>query len=204
MTLTNILDSLTDWCNREICPKVNLKLPDDEKIGPDAELVHPTAFALFIPGKDRLPPQVRAPIPSICVQFVEGEDKLVEGKRTIALRLCLSCWNPGKQSGGVFKNVRREGDDFPHYTQGDDTRYYLRSLDGWKDIWNFADTVIRIVEGSEFISGLRLVKEEAIKFGPFTEDGQIWDYYPYWHSWVSFKLEAGTTAAIPQTYKEFL
>ena len=43
-----------------------------------------------------------------------------------------------------------------------------------------------------------------IKFGPFTEDGNVWDYYPYWHSWISFALEIGTTPAIPKEYEEFL
>ena len=50
----------------------------------------------------------------------------------------------------------------------------------------------------------RLVKESGIKFGLFTEDGNIWDFYPYWHSWISFTLEAGVVARTPKAYENLL
>lgn len=76
-------------------------------------------------------------------------------------------------------------------------------MDGWRDCYNLADLVLREIETAEYIAGHRLVKEQGIKFGPFTEDGNVWDYYPYWHSWISFALEIGTTPAIPKEYEEF-
>ena len=51
--------------------------------------------------------------------------------------------------------------------------------------------MLREIESAEYIAGHRLVKEQGIKFGLFTEDGNIWDYYPYWHNWITFTLEAG-------------
>ena len=61
-------------------------------------------------------------------------------------------------------------------------------MDGWRDCYNLADLVLREIETAEYIAGHRLVKEQGIKFGPFTEDGNVWDYYPYWHSWKSERL----------------
>jgi hypothetical protein len=48
------------------------------------------------------------------------------------------------------------------------------------------------------------VKESGIKYGLFTEDGNIWDYYPYWHSWISFTLEAGVVTRTPEIYENLL
>lgn len=206
MTLVKILDDLQLWCAENICPKVSLKLPNDTKITHEVECVHPAAFALFVPAKDRLPPSVPAPIPSICVQLMEGEDKPIDHRRILTVRLCLACWNPGKQSGETLTPVDNPEAPFGRsYTQGQtgsDT--YTRNFDGWRDVWNFSDVALRAVEASEIIAGLRLLKEEGITYGPFTEEGVIWDYYPYWHSWISFKLEAGLVLPTPETYQDLL
>ena len=90
------------------------------------------------------------------------------------------------------------------YTTGDAAKTYARNMEGWRDSFNFADLVLREVEGTEYIAGLRLVKESGVKFGLFTEEGNIWDYYPYWHSWITFTLEAGVVVKPPEAYKNYL
>ena len=77
-------------------------------------------------------------------------------------------------------------------------------MEGWRDSFNFVDLVLRELEGTEYIEGHRLAKESGIKFGLFTEDGNIWDYYPYWHSWISFTLEVGVVARTPAQYENLL
>ena len=37
-----------------------------------------------------------------------------------------------------------------------------------------------------------------------TEDGAVYDYYPYWHSWIAFTLECGIVRQIPEAYKDLL
>src|SRR5699024_12063239 len=44
----------------------------------------------------------------------------------------------------------------------------------------YSDLILREIENAEYIAGHRLVKEKGVKYGLFTEDGNIWDYYPYW------------------------
>ncbi len=191
MTITETLDNLRDWFDENLCQKIKLKVPNDNSITGEATLVNPAAFALYVPAKDRIPPNVAAPIPSICVQLMEGEDMALEKKRKIEIRLCLAAYNPGEQTGVSFV-PNGEGE----YGQGIVPPTYTRNLDGWRDVWNFVDLCLSKLESTNIIAGLRIVKEDGIKYGPFKEEGAIWDYYPYWHSWITFSLECGIVSNI--------
>ena len=198
MTLVNSIDKIVSWLTENVCSKITLKLPDDYRndTGYDVVMVNPAAFPLYVPGKDRLPPNVAAPIPSVCVQLMEGSDELIQKKRQLQIRLCLACWNPGQHGGEIFnprENAKATGGYSYYVNTGEAAKTYSRNMDGWRDCYNLADLVLREIETAEYIAGHRLVKEQGIKFGPFTEDGNVWDYYPYWHSWISFALEIGTT-----------
>lgn len=209
MTLVKSIDGIVKWLNESVCNQIKLKLPDDYKNGTDysVQYVNPAAFPLYVPGKDRLPPSVPAPIPSVCAQLMEGSDDLLQKKRQLQFRLCLACWNPGEHGGEVL-HARPNADALGGYSYysvaGEAAQTYARNMEGWRDSFNFADLVLSKLEGTEFIAGHRLVKESGIKFGLFTEEGNIWDYYPYWHSWITFTLEAGVVAKTPEAYANFL
>lgn len=209
MTLVQSIDKVVAWLNENVCPQITLKLPDDYKndTGYDVEFVNPAAFPLYVPGKDRLPPSVPAPIPSVCVQLMEGSDDLLKRNRRYQIRLCLACWNPGEHGGEVLHARKNENSlgGYSFYTvKGEAAKTYARNMEGWRDSFNFADLVLRELEGAEFIAGHRLVKESGIKYGLFTEDGNIWDYYPYWHNWITFTLEAGLVVRPPKEYADLL
>lgn len=209
MTLVESIDNVVSWLNEKVCSQIQLKVPDDYRNDKtyDVQLVSPAAFPLYVPGKDRLPPSVPAPIPSVCVQLMEGSDDLRAKKRQLQIRLCLACWNPGEHGGEVFHprpNARALGGYSYYRATGEAAQTYVRNMEGWRDSFNFADLVLRELEGTEYIAGHRLMKESGIKFGLFTEDGNIWDYYPYWHNWITFTLEAGVVSRIPDEYKNFL
>lgn len=209
MTLTQSIDNVVDWLRESVCNQISLKLPDDYRNDDsyDVEFINPAAFPLYVPGKDRLPPSVPAPIPSVCVQLMEGNDDLLKCKRQLQIRLCLACWNPGEHGSEVLK--ARANDNvlggYSYYcVTGEAAQSYARNMEGWRDSFNFADLVLRDLEGTEYIAGHRLVKESGIKFGLFTEEGNIWDYYPYWHNWITFTLESGIVARTPEIYKNLL
>lgn len=209
MLLVESIDKVVAWLNDSVCSQIQLKLPDDFKNDKEygVEYVQPAAFPLYTPGKDRLPPNVRAPIPSVCVQLTEGSDDLLKRQRRLQIRFCLACWNPGEHGGEIFhprKNEAAVGGYSYYRLTGEAAKTYKRNMDGWRDSLNFADLVLREIENAEFIAGHRLVKEQGIKFGLFTEDGNIWDYYPYWHNWISFTLEAGVVARTPREYENLL
>ena len=209
MTLVQSIDGVVEWLRESVCSQITLKLPDDYKNDDayDVEFVNPAAFPLYVPGEDRLPPSVPAPIPSVCVQLMKGSDDLLEKKRQLELRLCLACWNPGEHGREVLQTRKDEnalGGYSYYHAAGDAAKTYARNMEGWRDSFNFADLVLRALEGTEYIAGHRLVKEAGIEYGPFTEEGNIWDYYPYWHNWISFKLEAGVVVKTPEIYKDYL
>ena len=208
MTLVETINKLVDWVATEVCPEIQLKLPDDYKNdeGYDVEYVNPAAFPLYLPAKDRLPPDVAAPIPSICVQIMEGSDDLTKETRQLQIRLCLACWNPGTHDASKVypqKNEEAVG-GYSYFYKPEQAQAYTRHMNGWKDSYNLTDLTLRKLEGCEYLNGLRVVKEAGIKFGPFTEDGNIWDYYPYWHSWISFTVEAGVVHKTPGNYEKYL
>lgn len=209
MTLIQSIDNVVSWISENICSQITLKCPDDDRndIKNPLEYVHPAAFPLYVPGKDRLPPSVSAPVPSVCVQIMEGNDNLQEGRRQLQLRLCLSCWNPGLHGAEVFHarpDASKTGGYSYYRSTGETAETYTRNMEGWRDSVNFADIVLREIENAEFIAGHRLMKESGIKYGPFVEDGNIWDYYPFWYNWISFTLEAGISATTPKQYEDFL
>lgn len=209
MTLVQSIDKVVGWLSESVCSQITLKVPDDDRNDQDygVKYVNPAAFPLYIPGKDRLPPSVAAPIPSVCVQLMEGSDDLLKKNRQLQIRLCLACWNPGEHGNEVLrprKNQNAIGGYSYFNATGEAAKTYSRNMEGWRDSFNFADLVLRELEGTEYIAGHRLVKESGIKFGLFTEDGNIWDYYPYWHNWISFTLEAGVVSKTPEEYETFL
>ena len=209
MTLVESIDKLVAWVQGSICDQITLKVPDDYRndAAYDVEYVHPAAFPLYVPGKDRLPPSIPAPIPSVCVQLMEGSDDLLKRKRQLQLRLCLACWNPGEHGGEVLHsrpNAAALGGYSFYKVSGEAAQTYARNMDGWRDAFNLADMVLRELEGTEYIAGHRLVKESGIKYGLFTEEGNIWDYYPYWHTWITFTVEAGVVAQTPKAYENLL
>lgn len=208
MTLVQSIDKVVDWLKENVCGQITLKVPDDYRndASYDVEFVNPAAFPLYVPGKDRLPPSVPAPIPSICVQLMEGSDDLLTHKRQLQIRLCLACWNPGEHGGEIYQ-AREDASALGGYSYsaaGAASQTYARNMDGWRDSFNLLDLVLRALEGTEYIAGHRMMKESGIKYGLFTEDGNIWDYYPYWHNWITFTLEAGVTAKTPEIYADLL
>jgi len=210
MTIVKTLDGIVEWCEKNICSKVRLKLPDDNNNaeGYEPKFVNPSAFVLYVPAKDRLPPKIAAPIPSVCVQLLEGNDELIGRKRSLNVRLCLAAWNPGEHGGEIFlprkDGEKPGGNSYRQWSGSEAAEHYKRNTEGWRDVWNFTDTVLTAIEGAEYLAGLRLAKEQGIKYGPFLEDGVIWDYYPYWHSWITFTLDCGIVQRPPDAYKDLL
>lgn len=208
MSIVNNLDKVAKWAQENICSKVKLKLPDDDRNDGSysVQLVSPEAFVLYVPTKDRLPPKATAPIPSICVQLLEGNDDMSSSTGQMKMRFSLSAWNPGTHMAGeVLVPYRDEEGNlrYKQWTSDGSKEKFKRNAEGWRDVWSFADTVIRELENAEYIEGLRLVKEEGITYGPYQEDGTFTDFYPYWFAWVGFTLEYGLNRTA-KAYHSFL
>lgn len=203
MSIVNSIEVVKDWLTEKVCPLVKLKLPDDNATDASYpyKLVNPAAFSLFVPTKDRMPPNIAAPIPSVCVQLVSGSDDIINSSRGTKIRLLFSAWDPGYHEPDIFK-PKGDGTYIQQYNEEAATTFE-KNGEGWRDAWNFVDTALRVIENSEYIGELRVIKEEGINFGPVTEQDSVVDFYPYWFAWVEFSIEE-TLARNPKTYNHLL
>ena len=210
MTIAQCIEKVTDWLNESVCPKIKLKLPDDNQNGKEYKVkaVNPTAFSMYQPGKDKLPPGVIAPFPSVVVQLLEGSDNMTESNGRMKLQLSFTAWNPGNHAGELTratKTTTASGSDdlVVQFGSVDSEQTFTRDAEGWKDVWNFVDRALREIENAEYMNGLRVVKELPITYGQFQQEGQISDLYPYWGAWAIFTIERGL-ARTGAAYSNFL
>lgn len=208
MTVVCVLDTLTKWARENICPKIRLKVPPaDEKAATDAgyeyQLTNPAAFTMYVPSKEKLPPAILSPIPSVCVQFIEGTDNLSDGKGSIGVQLSISTWDPGTHGEDILLPNPENPMEPKRWTGQEADAYFRRNGDGWRDVWNMVDIALREIESVTNIDGLVIDRSVPVKFGPFTEQESIPDFYPFWFAWVSFTVTYPITRVI-RGVEEFL
>lgn len=193
MTTTGILDIVTDWARENICPKILLKVPPDDDadptgVGYDYQRVNPAAFTMYLPSREKLPPGALSPVPSICVQCTEGEDNMQSRQGIMRLQLSFSTWSPGTYGADM---AEPNPDDYMRpkkWPKEKAEAYFVRTGDGWRDAWNMLDIALRELESVTNIGGLLIDPGTPIKYGPFTEQKQIIDFYPFWYAWASFAV----------------
>lgn len=202
MDIVQLIDEVTEWAQKNICDKVQFKLPpkdDAEAVDEnyEYELVTPTAFALFVPTKDKVPPKIAAPIPSLCVRFVEGEDLLDGG--SIGLQFMLSTWDLGIHSFDLFYQTGPLTFQRDNGTQP----IFQRNVDGWRDAWNFLDVARRALESTTTVAGHEIDVNAGIHFGPLEEQDGTNDFYPFWFCWMNFTLKYPLARNV-QDFNEYL
>lgn len=179
MTITDSVIKIADWMNEGVCKKFKFKKPPEEGSPMNDkyqyEEIHPYAFPVFMPATDKLPPNIKSNVPSVVVQIVSGEDNIVQGKRDITMNLAISCWNPGIHSKDIY---------YPCVP--DVPGKYKSAYDGWMDVWNFTDALLRELESTDYINGMSV--QGNISFGPYKEQEVIADYYPFWYAWIQFMV----------------
>ena len=176
MAIVKQLDKIKTWLESEICPRFKFKQADDENVDITYpyKQVNPSVFLLYVPPKELIGEANR--VPSICVQLVDGQESLLNANGILNIRLQFSIFNPGEHTQEDFK----------------------RNTEGWRDVWNFVDYIMQQLRNIELIDGIRVIKENGIKCGPITDQGQIPNFYPYYFAWVSFSIEYGIPSSKAQ------
>lgn len=191
MSIVKILDDVTEWARKNICSKIELKVPpkntEPNDCGYEYKTANPVAFTMFVPTEDRLPKNIPSAFPSLCVRFLEGEDDLSSTKGTIGIQFLLSVWNPGKHGPDSF--TVQQGDPLQWVQKPEADEQFERNGEGWRDVWNFTDIAVQAVESVTNISGYKIDRSVPVKFGPLTEQDAVPDYYPFWFTWVTFQLK---------------
>lgn len=191
ITVVSVIDTVTEWAEREICSKVKLKEPppldEVDAEGYEYKLVNPACFSLFVPSTDKVTTD-QSPIPSLCVRVIDGEDSMTGDMGTITIEFNLSVWDPGTHSKDIL-GVDTSNSQKPMRQCGEkDGKDFQRNGEGWRDVWNWLDLTVRILESSSTIDGLAIDRASGVKWGPFSEQDSIPDFYPFWFTWVRFKV----------------
>ena len=176
MAVVKQLDKIKAWLEAEICPQFKFKQANDELV--DAtypyKLVNPNVFILYVPPKELIGEANR--VPSICIQFDDGNESMAKASGVLNLRLQFATFNPGEHTGDDL-NINTEG---------------------WRDVWNLVDYIMRKLRDTELIEDLRVIKENGIHYGPISDQGQIPNFYPYYFAWMSFSVEYGMPSSKAQ------
>lgn len=223
-TIVDTLDKITAWTQINICNPVDFKLPpiiknqENDEIrriverdisgdigdagkdgaGYEYKRVTPVAFTWFFPSKDKLPPNIKAPTPAVCVRLSDGNDNRNIGNMNI--ELCFAVWNPGTHGSDII--FPSESESYTQWTGEEASEYFERNAEGWRDVWNWVDLALRKIESAESISGI-MIDKSSIKFGAFKTEGLMVDFYPFWHSYISFDISRSIVRNVKE-YEDFL
>lgn len=184
--IVSVIDTLTEWAKKNICSQIRLKVPPENDAAMDAgysyQLEHPEAIPMYLPPSDKLPKGIRFVNPSLCVRFMKAGDSAATDKGYVDIQFLFSVWDPGDHGKDVYL-PNRDGT----YRKQDDPNFEKGSS-GWRDVWNFVDIARRALESAASINGLAIDKGTDIEYGPITEQEAIVDFYPFWYSWLSFRV----------------
>lgn len=184
--IVTVIDDLTAWARDSICKKIKLKVPPENEMPMDDsysyKLENPEAFPMYLPPGDKLPKGFRFTQPSLCVRFLKAGDSMQTGKGYVDIQFIFSVWDPGDHGEDMYFPI---GDGM--YQKKEDADFEKGSS-GWRDVWNFVDIARRALESTTSVNGLALDKNTDIEYGPITEQEQIVDAYPFWYSWLSFRV----------------
>lgn len=184
--IVSVIDTLTEWAKEHICKEIQLKVPPDNSAAIDSgyayKLENPEAFPMYLPPSDKLPKGMRFTHPSLCVRFMKAADSVSTGVGYVDVQFVFSVWDPGDHgedmylpnSDGSYR--KRENPDFE------------KGSSGWRDVWNFVDIARRKLESTTNINGISIDRTTDIEYGPITEQEAIVDAYPYWYTWLTFRV----------------
>lgn len=184
--IVTAIDALTDWARDHICNQIKLKVPPENTAAVDSgysyKLENPEALPMYLPPSDKLPKGVRFTNPSLCVRFLKAGDSVAKDEGYVDVQFLFSVWDPGDHGEDLFLP---NGDG--SYTKQADPGFEKGSS-GWRDVWNFVDIARRELESVTSIKGMSIDKSTDIEYGPITEQEAIVDFYPFWYSWLSFRV----------------
>lgn len=207
MTVINAVKEVKKFLEERVCPNIELLVPSTNDGKEYVEnYANPKVFAFFEPSNSRLPKGATYTTPNIIVQFTQGTENLASNKKSLEIILVFSAWRPGEYS--ALNDMELEGIDITPQGanisfNGEIAKQFERSEDGWQDVYSLMElTKEQIVKVGKI--GNYILDLNEIKYGQFTKDGALIDFYPYYHIWMSFSLTTIPTPAIREELDDFL
>ncbi len=207
MTVIDAITSVKRFLEQKVCPQIELLVPN-KKDGKEyvERYANPSVFAFFEPENGRLPEGVEYTTPNITVQFTQGEDNLTTLERRVNIVLAFSTWRPGEyrtMNDMELEKIDVDGQGATIEFKGEIAKQFVRNEEGWKDVYNLMElTKEKIISAGKI--GEFSLEPTQIKYGPYSKDGVLIDFYPYYHLWMSFTLTSIPTPMIRDDIDELL
>ena len=171
MALINILESIRDLLNKEVCCDYQFKNepPENRSNAEDYNysLVHPQAYIWYVPPEGRTP--------SVTIQFTEGQMKRFEKEGSAKVKLLFATWDTGMHGNNKHFEINQEG---------------------WRDVWVFISGTLRKMRNTTFLGkNIRIRHEDGIKFGTISENEMLPNYYPFWCAYIEFSIQFGVSSS---------
>lgn len=184
--IVSVIDTLTEWAKKNICSEIQLKVPPDNYAAMDSgysyKLENPEALPMYKPSGDKLPKGIRFTTPSLCVFFAKAGDSVSKGEGYVDVQFLFSVWDPGDHGEDVYL-PNADGTYRKQNNPG-----FEKGSTGWRDVWNFVDIARRKLESVTSLDGLSIDRTTDIEYGPIAEQESAVDFYPFWYSWLSFRV----------------
>ena len=204
----NVVDTITQvkkFLETEVC--CNLTYLKPSKLdGKDYnfQYVNPVVWPMYLPTDDRTGGEISSP--SVVVKFQKTSEELEKLQTNIIIQLEFSIWRPGS----YIEETKPEQQGITVTSSGASVEYrenvikkFQRDASGWKDLWGFIDYTKSVILEKGLIGNYQLDLNQKIESGPFTQDGAIVDFHPYYFGWLTFGLKSLSTP-ISKDIDEFL
>lgn len=205
-----------EWEYRLVEPAVfALQAPVRKRLPPEVEATTPAICVQLIDGDDRLYEQQRhlnlrlsfcvwdpgLHGPDILKPKTSGQSDSEDAEGTETEDAA-----PGDTESGMPGDQESEDEDAAGPNSGDlpqkyvpgDPGTFVPTNDGWRDVWNFVDRTLRIIESAEAIGCVSLDRAQGIKFGSFDEQEKPPQYWAYWQAWAELTLIESIIRSRPQ------
>ena len=195
MTVVDSINAISHFLKKEVCDKVEFLLPPKDRLDGKnykPQYVHPSVYPLYVPKNNTMEPNALSVLPYISVQFMEGSDDIPASQTETKFMLEFAIWRPGDYefiSNAKLLNVTTVADSTKMSFEADMSNEFIRNHNGWMDVWNFVEvtkkTLLRKVVVADKMS---LKLNEKVKYGVYSKDGAVFDFYPMWYAWMSFTM----------------
>lgn len=208
MTVINAIEDVKKLLEMRVAPNITLLVPSgiDGKEYTE-KYANPKVFELFEPENGRLPEGVEYTTPNIVVQFSQGRENIATNKKGIDIVLAFSTWRPGDYrtlNNLEYKGIEVGTEGAKIEFAGEIEKTLIRNENGWKDVYNLMELSKKEIISAGKIGNFVLDAATDIKYGPYTKDGALVDFYPYYHLWMSFTLISIPTPMMRDEIEELL
>ena len=207
MTTVNAINIISDFLRDNVCKELKYLLPAEKDAREYIEkMVSPQVFAFYEPAKERVPPEIEYTSPSVVVQLQKRSDNIQTGVSRFDIQLGFTTWRPGQyvnQNDVSLRDVMPKKDGFDIAFVGKSETTFARNEEGWRDVYHFLETTKDVIIKAGKLGDLKLKTDVEIASGPYTQDGVLLDFYPYYHAWLTLSFETVVTPVL-RDIEEFL